>query len=209
MVKKGDEEKKISRREFLKYVRRAAGSGAVYGVGGNIAGRIYRGGRDALGNIKTDITNMGEYIEKNAGGAYDFVEKNATGAYDFVEGKVPPKIKEGAKKIYDTLEETASKIVDNLKGEEAEKPKPKQKKEVSRRDFFSSFLNYFHEHPVFTGTTSAFLYGAGKSGVRNYADYKTQLSRKQTELANTKTHEKIEELTGEIRDLKRLILNLR
>lgn len=160
MSEKDDKYKKSTRREFLKLGLRAAGRGTAYAIGGNIAGRVYRGGRDATRYVAEPVTNT-----------YDAVKKKTNEFFNKLQGK----------------------------NEGEEKPEKKEPEEVSRRGFFGSLFNYFHEHPVLTGTSFGATYGTGKSLVKNLENYKTKIEK-------AKSEDAINTLTNEVRDLKKIIM---
>lgn len=179
MSEKGEKEKKVSRREFLKYSGKSiARGGTAYGIAGNIAGEIYEIGKGTIGKY---VLAPAKDVYDNRGKYWDEFKRKIKGEEEIViPGKTPQTSKNDTSK--------------------------KEPEKQSRREFLRTILGFGHRHPVFTGTAFGAIYGARKSAARNYENYKTQLARKQTELTNATTQEKIEKLTEEIQSLKKIIL---
>jgi len=76
----------------------------------------------------------------------------------------------------------------------------------TRRGFIKNALHLYHEHPIPAFTSTGVAYGAGKSAVKGYEAYRNRLDKLQDELAHAQHEKQIVDLTHEIRDLKRLIV---
>lgn len=142
------------------------------------------------------------------GAAYGAMGRIVGTGYEIGKNNVAKYVTEPVGDAYGFVKEKASDVVDYIQGKNEVKPKSKKKEpeEVSRRGFFGSLFNYFHKHPVLTGTAFGATYGTGKSVLKNYENYKNKLRIAGEKLDRAKSQESIEKLTREIQDLKRLIL---
>lgn len=195
-------EKDVSRREALRKIGqglRIAGSGTAYGIAGHMIGGVYKGGRDLA--KKYLIAPASEHVIAPATDVYvnrknywDEFKRKIKGEEEIV---IPGKKDTSKSKAYESPDTSS-------KSDKSDKQK-KEPKEIPRRGFLGYLFNYFNEHPVGTGETLA-IYGAGKSYLKNRKKYQAELREDEEKLERAKSKKSIEELTGEIKELKRIIL---
>lgn len=184
-------ERKYTRREILKYGARVGTSSAFYGTIGGVAGRLYREARDFIYSGLNKVGNKLVEIDDKT---------------DSLPNYNPVKI---AKGVEDARTSFWRKALGISKEEQAENrkalrikhpksyqpPEKKEEKPISRRGFFSKAIRLFDEYPTASAAIAGATYGAGKSSIEGYSNYKTK-----KQLAQQRG--KIEYLESEVEKLK-------
>lgn len=130
---------------------------------------------------------FGGFIGNLIGRAY------RTGRDTYNESVVP--VLEKGNRAFDKAEKGINDLVSYLTGKEPKKShEQKQPEKIDRRGFFKSFSKYFHNHPVFTGTTTGATYGGTKSAISGYNSYKTKQKIAKLKEKTSKQEERIKQL---------------